>query len=627
MNRPLSLVSPTEPCVTLRAAGPGDLEQLRVWKNANKNGFFFQGDITPEMQKAWYGSYLLRPEDFMFVVEHEGRKVGCMGFRLQKDGSADVYNIIAAPGGAGRGLMKAAMALMCAHIAAHHTKDIGCLVVKGNPAAAFYEHCGFKIVAAGGDHHILKLAEDPVVVLGAGCAGLMAARRLREKGRPVRLVEAEDHVGGLAGGIVLGGDVYEYGPHVFHTTDAEILADIKTLMGKDLLPYERTIQIKFLGNYFKFPLSIPDVLLKLPLTTVLLAAGSFVYHFVKGAWAKPVQENSETLLQRYYGDVLYRLFFKDYIQRVWGIPPSAFSPSFARERIPRLNILDFLDKVVAAARDVFSSGAVMKTEGYVEKLEGQLWTTKKGFSMICERMAADALKKGARLRLSTRAVAVRREGGKVTAVELEYGGKREIVPCSGIVNTLAINDAARMFTPPLGDAAAAAAEALRFRAIVFVGLKVRRPKVLRASFMYFREHSFNRITDLAHFGFHMDPPGTTLLVAEVACDTKDPIWMDEALAVEAVVADLVREGILARAEVASSHVFRARHAHPMYTLGYEAALKTLLDAFAGLSNAETAGRQGRFQYVNTHVAMKMGLDAADRLDAKLPRMDNNGEMR
>ena len=109
------------------------------------------------------------------------------------------------------------------------------------------------------------MSQAPVVVLGAGCAGLSAARRLREAGRPVLLVEAEDHVGGLAGGVRLGGDVYEYGPHIFHTTDARILADVKALMGPDLLPYERTIEIKFLGNYFKFPLSIKDVLFKLPL--------------------------------------------------------------------------------------------------------------------------------------------------------------------------------------------------------------------------------------------------------------------------------------------------------------------------------------------------------------------------
>jgi hypothetical protein len=57
----------------------------------------------------------------------------------------------------------------------------------------------------------------------------------------------------------------------------------------------------------------------------------------------------------------------------------------------------------------------------------------------------------------------------------------------------------------------------------------------------------------------------------------------------------------------------------MYTLGYEKALGTLLAAFDGVGNVETAGRQGRFQYVNTHVAMKMGYEAADRLAAALVR--------
>lgn len=450
------------------------------------------------------------------------------------------------------------------------------------------------------------MSPAPVVVLGAGCAGLAAARRLRELGVPTVLVEAEDHVGGLAGGVRLGGDVYEYGPHIFHTTDAKIMADVKALMGDELLPYRRTIQIKFLGNYFKFPLSIPDVLGKLPVTTVIHAGASFLYHFTKGLLVRPAVENSETVLRRYYGDVLYRIFFKDYIERVWGVSPSDFSPAFARERIPRFSVLELLDRAVSKT-----------TAGFVEKVEGELWTTKRGFSLICERMAEDYLKKGGELRLATRATVLHREGNTVVAVELENAGAKKKIACGGIINTLAINSAARMFSPALDAAALEAASRLRFRAIVFVGLKIRRPKVLRASFMYFREHAFNRITDLAHFGFHMDPPGTTLVMAEIACDPGDAYWTDEAAATEAVTADLVREGIIARDEIIAGHVFRARHAYPIYTLGYEEALSTLLEAFATLGNAETAGRQGRFQYVNTHIAMRMGTSAADALAEKL----------
>ncbi len=156
MNRALTIASPAEPRVLLRAAGTDDLDDLRRWKNAAKTGFFFKGEINEQMQGAWFAAYLERQNDYMFVIEHEGKKVGCLGFRLDK-GAADVYNVIAAPGATGKGLMTAAMLLLCSHIGEHHTKNIGCLVLKGNEALAYYERCGFRITGNGKDHDILTL--------------------------------------------------------------------------------------------------------------------------------------------------------------------------------------------------------------------------------------------------------------------------------------------------------------------------------------------------------------------------------------------------------------------------------------------------------------------------------------
>lgn len=157
MDRPLIVTSPAFPGLRLRAAGPGDLEDLRSWKNANVAGFFFKGEITPAMQARWYADYLARPDDFMFVVEKDGSKAGCMGFRVVAGGAADTYNMIVDPAAKGKGIMKAAMLLMCSYIAKTRTKDIGCLVVKGNPAVGYYEHCGYRVAGDGGDHHVLKL--------------------------------------------------------------------------------------------------------------------------------------------------------------------------------------------------------------------------------------------------------------------------------------------------------------------------------------------------------------------------------------------------------------------------------------------------------------------------------------
>lgn len=455
----------------------------------------------------------------------------------------------------------------------------------------------------------------PIVILGAGCAGLAAGIRLTKRGQPVILIEQDDHVGGLAGGVRINGNTYEYGPHTFHTTDPEILHDITSLMGDALIPYKRTIKIKFLGNYFKFPLAIRDVLFKLPLRTVLHAGFSFAWHFVLGLFFKPPVENSETVLKRYYGNVLYEIFFKTYITSVWGITPAEFSPAFARERIPRMNLLEFLDKFLARARHRL--GQTVKIDGYVEKVEGNLYTTEKGFSLITQRMADEILARGGRIELNAQAKRIVREDQRIQAIEYVQDGETKRVACRGVINTLPINEAFMMMEPQPSDQVIQSARALKFRALVFVGLLVRKPTVLPSSFMYFRQHSFNRISDLAQFGFHITPPSSTMLVAEISCDVNDRAWTDEPFAKQAVLDDLVAEKLVTRDDVIEIHVFRAKHAYPIYTLHYEKHLAVLLEAFAQMSNAETAGRQGRFQYINTHIAMKMGYQAAERLIGKL----------
>jgi protoporphyrinogen oxidase len=233
--------------------------------------------------------------------------------------------------------------------------------------------------------------------------------------------------------------------------------------------------------------------------------------------------------------------------------------------------------------------------------------------MITKRLGERLSETGCKILLNTRVEEIFREGDLVTGVSLSTGGKTETLVCDGVINTTPINECTLSIRPSLGQEIDQAASLLRFRSIVFVGVRVRRPRVLPASFMYFREHSFNRITDLAHFSFKIEPPGSTLLVAEVACDPEDVLWTDEARVKEAVIADLEKESLLTRDEVAETIVFRSRYAHPIYTLGYEDALGKILDGLGRLGNFETAGRQGRFQYINTHVAMKMGYEAADRL--------------
>jgi protoporphyrinogen oxidase len=280
-----------------------------------------------------------------------------------------------------------------------------------------------------------------------------------------------------------------------------------------------------------------------------------------------------------------------------------------------MNILELLDKIRLGAQNRLNRS--VKTEGYVEKVEGNLYTTRQGFSLITQRMGEQVIAQGGHIELNATVTRILRNDRRVHAIEYVQANTTKRIECRGIINTLPINEAIQMIEPALDTSILDAARALKFRALVFVGLLVRKPQVLPSSFMYFRQHSFNRISDLAQFGFEIIPQGCTLLVAEISCDVTDRVWSDDDFAKQAVLDDLIAEKLLTREDVIEMHVFRAQHAYPIYTLHYEQHLARLLQFFDQLTNGETAGRQGRFAYINTHIAMKMGYEAAERLIKKL----------
>jgi RimJ/RimL family protein N-acetyltransferase len=153
----LSFRPKSYPGLRLRSVEVDDAERLRLWKNANRQHFFFKEEISSATQARWMEDYLRRPDDFMFIVELDGRPVGCMGLRLIA-GKGDVYNVILGdPETSRRGLMGTCLRMMLA-FGRGMTDEIGLKVLKGNPATRFYERNGFAVVGDRGDH--LEMAVD-----------------------------------------------------------------------------------------------------------------------------------------------------------------------------------------------------------------------------------------------------------------------------------------------------------------------------------------------------------------------------------------------------------------------------------------------------------------------------------
>ena len=63
-----------------------------------------------------------------------------------------------------------------------------------------------------------------IIIVGAGYAGAVSARRLAEKGKRVLVIEERTHIGGNAYDELdeQGVLIHTYGPHIFHTKNKAV---------------------------------------------------------------------------------------------------------------------------------------------------------------------------------------------------------------------------------------------------------------------------------------------------------------------------------------------------------------------------------------------------------------------
>ena len=125
------------------------LELIRRWRNANRDRFFFQEEITTHGQQEWYAGYLQRPEDWIFVIRENGGFAGCAGYRIM-DGAADIHTVLRNEELDRRSSAIAhGIDLLTNYIAERHGVPIRAQVLADNPAQRWARPRGFVVVGSG----------------------------------------------------------------------------------------------------------------------------------------------------------------------------------------------------------------------------------------------------------------------------------------------------------------------------------------------------------------------------------------------------------------------------------------------------------------------------------------------
>ena len=443
-------------------------------------------------------------------------------------------------------------------------------------------------------------------ILGAGLAGLSTGYNLVKGGQTVSLLEREKYVGGLAASFQIDGYTFDLGPHRFHTRNQRVHKQVEEMLGANVHWRNRLSRIFMLGKFFNYPLKAGNVIRNLPPWILARAFLDYLAIRIRDR-VRPIPDDCfQNWVLKRFGRTLYRLFFGTYTEKAWGMPCTQISADWAAQRITVLNLMDTVKKTLIRPKNEPRT-LVSK---FIYPMHGGIGTLARRYAEEIERAGGNRILTGAKIER------IRWSGDLVTAVDLTHDCEQTTEPVETLISTIPLTSALELFDPAPPEAILQSKRSLRYKAIVFVMLKLNRDKVTDDHWVYLPEQHLkvHRISEFKNFSQHCAPDGKTLVAAEITCNHEDHIWnMEKAGLIDLAAADLVKLGLIRRDEVIDGYIHRERFSYPLYDLTYHDHVKACLDWMKRFKNFHSTGRQGLFQYGNMDHSIAMGLVLAERL--------------
>src|SRR3954465_2555095 len=249
-----------------------------------------------------------------------------------------------------------------------------------------------------------------VVVIGAGPAGLTAAFQLHKHGVASTIVEADDMVGGISRTAQRDGWRFDIGGHRFFTK-VQPVEDLwhEILPDEDFLMRPRKSRIYYNGKYIDYPLRALNALRNVGPVEATLCVASYL-----NARIRPPkdQTNYEGWLVARFGWRLYRMLFKTYTEKVWGIPVSEMPADWAAQRVKTLSLGNAIVNALLPKRNQKEITSLIEEFQYPKLGPGMMW----------ERCSELVVGQGSKLLFDAKVVRIRHENGRATSVVADVDG-------------------------------------------------------------------------------------------------------------------------------------------------------------------------------------------------------------
>jgi protoporphyrinogen oxidase len=451
--------------------------------------------------------------------------------------------------------------------------------------------------------------QHKAIIIGAGPAGLTAAYELAKHRQPVLVLEADPkYVGGISRTVTYNGFRFDIGGHRFFSKSREVEDLWTEILGPDMLDRPRSSKIYYRGQFYSYPLKPFDALSKLGIIESSLCMLSFAK-----ARAFPTKDprSFEDWVVNQFGQRLFNIFFKTYTEKVWGMSCKEISADWAAQRIKGLSLGSAIKNALLPQRKPKDRSQVVKT------LIDTFRYPRRGPGMMWEACADRVRALGGDVMMGCRVNSCRFDAASHTWIVTvrKSDGSEEQFRGEHVISSMPIRELIAELEPQLPAQARDAAESLRYRDFLTVGLILRERNRFNDNWIYIHDPGvqMGRVQNYKSWSPEMVPDANCACYGlEYFCFEGDGLWAAaDADLIAMATKELQQVGLADAGDVLDGCVIRQPKAYPVYDDGYKTHVGTVrraLDTYC--PNLHLVGRNGMHKYNNQDHAMMTALLAA-----------------